>query len=250
MNISDPDFHVPNPLSLSENEVQVWRLDLEAVAPALNRWQEVLSSDEQARAKRYLSPMAHRSFTLTRALLRTVLAAYLDADRKQLTFHLSAKDKPALGPPYAESGITFNVSHASGVALLAFSRKRALGVDVECIHRDLEFDDIARRFFSPYEQAALAEVSLEEKPAAFFRCWTRKEAYIKAKGEGLSLPLGEFDVSLASGDTNALLSTRPDGDEAARWSLREVPAGKEYVGALCVAGHDWRLRDWSQDAAG
>jgi 4'-phosphopantetheinyl transferase len=130
--------------------------------------------------------------------------------------------------------------------MVAISRGRSLGVDVEWIHRDLDIDGIARRFFSAHEQRELATVDPVERRVAFFRCWTRKEAYLKAQGEGLALPLNEFDVSLAAGDTNALLGTRPDQTEASRWSIREIPAGAGYVAALFAAGLDWQLRSWSE----
>jgi phosphopantetheinyl transferase len=110
-----------------------------------------------------------------------------------LVFHHSTSEKLRLGPPYADSGVTFNLSHAGGVALLAFSRSRELGVDVEGVRRDLDVDSIARRYFSLHEQRDLATFNSEERYETFFRCWTRKEAYIKAKGEGLSLPLDQFD---------------------------------------------------------
>jgi 4'-phosphopantetheinyl transferase len=245
MNISDPGFHPPSALALPEPEVQLWHLDLGALSVAEDRWQQWLSADEQARAKRFLSLRARQQFVVTRSLLRIALAAYLAADPRKLVFQHSAKEKPSLGSPHAESGITFNLSHASGVALLAFSRRRELGVDVERVRRDLDVDAIARRYFSLHEERQLAAVNSEERHEAFFRCWTRKEAYLKAQGAGLSLPLEQFDVSVAIGDTNALLSTRPDPSEAARWSLREVPAGPGYVAALCVAGHEWHLREWS-----
>jgi 4'-phosphopantetheinyl transferase len=247
MNIFDPGFRVARALSLSENEVQLWRVDISKLAIGLDRWHLLLSSDEQERARRFLSLPAREQFVVTRGVLRTVLAAYLAGDPKRLIFHYSANKKPALGPPFDNSGVRFNVSHAMGVALLAFSRRLELGVDVESVDRQLEFDTISRQFFSRQEQIQLDAVAPEEKPAAFFRCWTRKEAYIKARGEGLSIPLADFDVSLASGDTNALISTRPDSSEGARWSLREVPAGSGYVAALCVAGHDWYLRCRQQD---
>jgi 4'-phosphopantetheinyl transferase len=136
------------------------------------------------------------------------------------------------------------------VALLAFSRRRELGVDVEQVRRDLDIAGIARRFFSPLEQKQLAAVTADDKFEAFFRCWTRKEAYVKARGEGLWLPLDQFDVRVATGSDDALLATRPDESEAACWSLREIPAGPGYVAALCVAGHDFRVRDWSTETAG
>jgi len=242
MNISDPAFH-PGALVLPESEVQVWRLDLEALAAAEDRWHKLLSPDEQARAGRFRPVQVRRHFVVARGMLRTVLAAYLGVDASKLAFCYSAREKPRLAPPYAESGILFNVAHSGGVALLAFAREREIGVDVEQMSREVEVAAIARRFFSPREQVQLAALSPEERHDAFFRCWTRKEAFIKAKGEGLALPLDQFDVSIAPGDKNALLATRPDEAEAARWSLREVQAGPGYAGALCVGGHEYEVRD-------
>ena len=129
--------------------------------------------------------------------------------------------------------------------MLAITRHREIGVDVEQVRRDFDLEGIARRFFSAHEQQQLAGLADEKKPEAFFRCWTRKEAYIKATGEGLSLPLHQFDVSIAAGDTDALLAARPDDSEVALWSLRDVPAGPGYAAALCVRGREWRLKDWS-----
>jgi 4'-phosphopantetheinyl transferase len=121
-------------------------------------------------------------------------------------------------------------------------------VDVEQVRSDFDLEAIARRFFSAVEQKQLDAAPAQEKPEAFFRCWTRKEAYIKATGDGLSLPLSQFDVSLATKEeTNALLATRPDASEAGHWRLQEVPAGSGYVAALCVRGQDWKLTGWWED---
>jgi len=244
MNVSDPGFHIASVLVLPENEVQLWRLDLGALSTGEDRWLLMLSSDEQARAARFIPRHARQHFVVTRGMLRMVLAAYLATDPGKLTFQNSIRNKPSLGPPHAESGIRFNVAHSGEVALLAFARNREVGVDVEKVRGDLEVDAIARRFFSPHEQKQLTAVASHDRVEAFFRCWTRKEAYVKAKGEGLGLPLDQFDVSMAAGSNNALLATRPDGSEAARWSLRDVGVGPGYAGALCVAGHDFQIHNW------
>lgn len=246
MDISDPSFRLETISPLLENEVHVCRLDLDALTSNVDQWRRLLSPDEQIRAERYISATTRRSFVLTRGLLRLVLAGYLGAEAEQVTFRPSARDKPELGPPYSDSDIGFNVSHANGVSLLAFSRGRSLGVDVERVRPDLDIDSIARRFFSAHEQRELATLDRLERRVAFFRCWTRKEAYIKATGEGLALPLNQFDVSLVPQDTNALRATRPDRREASRWCIREIHAGTGYVAALCVAGHDWQLRSWPE----
>src|SRR5271157_4761942 len=244
-NIADPNFQIEAPLALPEDEVQLWRADLETVGTAESRWKNMLSPDELARASRFRFSRDRQRYVASRAILRMILAGYLAADPENLSFAYSKKEKPSLGPAYAESNITFNLSHSGGVALFAFTRQRALGIDVEQVRRDFDVEAIARRFFSPHEQEQLAAFSGDAKFEAFFRCWTRKEAYIKATGEGLSLPLRKFDVSLAPEERDALRSTRPDQSEAALWSLREIPAGPGYVAALCVRGRAWHLKSWS-----
>jgi 4'-phosphopantetheinyl transferase len=243
MNITDSNFEMGR-LALAEDAVQLWRVDLEAIRPEESRWQEVLSSDEERRAARFHFAADRQRFVAARALLRIILAGFLATEPSELNFLYSRNEKPLLGPAHADSGITFNVSHSGGIALYAFAHGREVGVDVEQIRRDLEVEVIARRFFSDFEQRQLAALPESEKFDAFFRCWTRKEAYIKAIGDGLSLPLSQFDVSLAALESNALLATRPDSSEAERWMLREVPAGAGYSAALCASGQDWKLTHW------
>ena len=245
MNITDSSFQIESPLALPEDEVQLWRVDLGEVGADESRWQRVLSSDETARASRFHFARDRQRFVAARALLRIILAGYLETDAASLSFSYSKKEKPSLGSAHAGSDIRFNVTHSGGVALLAFARSREIGVDVEQVRRDFDPGAIARRYFSTHEQNQLAGLPAEQKVEAFFRCWTRKEAYIKATGDGLSLPLSQFDVSLAPGDGSALLATRPDGSEAGSWLLQEVSAGPGYVAALCGRGRDWVLNDWS-----
>ncbi len=242
MNISGPTFVIDSPLVLPEDEVQIWRVDLESMRAEEARWLEILSPDEAKRADRFHFPADRQRFTAARAWLRKILGAYLDAPPKEISFSYSEKEKPALTPPFSDSAITFNLSHSGEVALYAFTRARNIGVDVEIIRRDFDVEAIARRFFSQHEQSELAAFPPAERIDAFYRCWTRKEAYIKATGDGLSLPLDQFDVSLISGSSSALLSTRPDSAEAARWRLSEVPVGEGYAAAVCVRGIDWKLR--------
>jgi 4'-phosphopantetheinyl transferase len=130
------------------------------------------------------------------------------------------------------------------VALYAVARGREVGIDLEFIRRDLEVEQIAERFFSRRETATLRALPTDLRKYAFFLCWTRKEAYIKARGEGLSLPLDQFDVSLIPGEPAALLSAQPDSDEALRWSLQELTLASGYVAALAVEGRGWSLSCW------
>jgi 4'-phosphopantetheinyl transferase len=242
MNISDPAFQLETRIALPEDEVHLWHVDLAIVSKGGQRWEQILSADERARAARFHFSQDRQYFTATRALLRIILAGYVDANPSELVFHYSEKEKPSLISAQSGSHVEFNVSHSGAVALLAFARGRALGVDVEQLRENFDHAAIARRFFSEQEQRQLVALAPSERYHGFFRCWTRKEAYIKAQGAGLSLPLHQFDVSLKPGDGIALLSTRPDNAEAAKWSLQEVPAGDGYVAALCVRGQGWRLK--------
>lgn len=245
MNIDRPDFRFPSSITLPNDEVHLWRVDLDATRLEQGRWQEILSPEESARAARFRFPVDRQRYAVTRAALRIILAGYLAVDHRNIHFTYSAREKPLLGLPYENSGVTFNVAHSGTVSLLAFTRKKQIGVDVEQLRRNFELEAIARRFFSAREQQQIFAMTPEDRFAAFFRCWTRKEAYIKATGDGLSLPLCDFDVSIRAEEGNALLATRPDISEASRWLLREVAAGPGYVGALCVEGRDWTLKDWT-----
>jgi 4'-phosphopantetheinyl transferase len=242
MNIADAAFQIEPRMALPEDEVHLWQVDLASVAPGEKRWEQLLSSDERARAARFHFSRDRQYFTATRALLRTILGSYVDSDPTELVFRYSEKEKPSLSQSHSGGPVEFNVSHSGAIALLAFARGRALGVDVEQVRENFDHEAIARRFFSEEEQRQLVALAPSDRHRAFFLCWTRKEAYIKAQGTGLSLPLKQFDVSLRPGDLDALLSTRPDSAEAARWSLGEVPVAADYVAALCVRGHEWRLK--------
>ncbi len=244
MLISDPNFEFKLRQELPAEEVHLWQIDLAEVATGEARFLPALSADERQRAGRFHFERDRHRYTVTRGVLRMLLGSYLGADPAQLVFAYSKHEKPFL-PPDATSNkpsIEFNVSHSGAVAMLAFSRERAVGVDVEMIRPDRDHAAIAKRFFSEHEQAQHAALPESERSHAFFRCWTRKEAFIKAIGSGLSMPLGQFDVSLRPSEQNGLLATRPDGREASQWSLRDIPAPEGYVAALCVRGQGWQLK--------
>jgi 4'-phosphopantetheinyl transferase len=177
-------------------------------------------------------------------VLRAILGLYLDMAPRYLSFRYSSHGKPALAWESGGNAIRFNMSHSRGVALYAVTRDREVGIDLEFIRRDLEVDQIAERFFSRRETVTLRALPTDLREYAFFLCWTRKEAYIKARGEGLSLPLDQFDVSLTPGEPAALLSTHPDSEEALRWSLHELPLASDYVAALALEGHSRSLSCW------
>lgn len=230
-------------LTLGHTEVHLWRARLDdQLADSLKL---LLSAEETARANRFHFTKDRNHFIVARGLLRKLLAAYLGlASSDDLTFSYGEKGKPFLAENQRGS-VNFNLAHSNGLALYAFSHDRELGVDLEFVKDELADEQIAKRFFSTAEVEALQRVPADLKTQAFFNCWTRKEAYIKARGEGLSLPLDEFDVSLLPGEAAALLRNHKEPDEVSRWTMRSVSVPEGYVAALVVEGHDWRLKTFA-----
>jgi 4'-phosphopantetheinyl transferase len=248
MHISDANFEPGSEMILQDGEVHLWRLDLDRVAVAESRWRAVLSQDEITRADRFKFPDDRQNFTATRALLRILLGRYLTRNPKELSFLYGPNGKPSLGPSYGAAEVQFNVSHSGERALIAIARGRLLGVDIEQIRENVDCESLTQRYFSPCEQDALSALEASERCRAFFRCWTRKESYIKARGAGLALPLHAFDVSVSQAEKNLLLATRPDASEAALWSICAIKAGEGYEAALCCKGRDWVLTSpWTGD---
>jgi 4'-phosphopantetheinyl transferase len=241
-----PTAEVP---ALTAEVVHVWRISLEVVETTLARLRESLADDECRRADRFHFEKDRRHFTAGRGALRSLLAGYLRLRPEDVRFSYTSYGKPLLADEHRASGVRFNLAHSHGLALLAVTLGREVGVDLEHVRGNIEGEQLAERFFSPCEIADLFALPPELRREAFFRCWTRKEAYIKANGQGLSLPLDQFDVTLRPGEPAALVATRPDPDEGRRWSMRGLAPGEGFVGALAVEGHTWRLwcGHWSGD---
>ena len=234
----------PKTLMLESDEVHVWRAALDLKASHVQSLQRTLSADERVRAERFYFPQDRGHFIVARGLLRAILGRYLDMEPGQLRFCYSSYGKPALARESSGDALRFNLSHSHGLALYAVTRGRELGVDLEYLHPHLAYEQLAERFFSPREVTVLRALPTNTQQEAFFNCWTGKEAYIKARGEGLTLRLDQFDVSLAPGEPVALLSTNGDPQEASRWLLQKLAPGSGYIAALAVEGHDWRLKCW------
>jgi 4'-phosphopantetheinyl transferase len=177
-------------------------------------------------------------------MLRTLLGRYLDLEPNGLRFSYGSHGKPALAGECGGGKVRFNLSHSHELALFAFTRGRVVGIDLERIRPDLVNEQIAERFFSPREIAMLRALPGSLEKEAFFTCWTRKEAYIKARGDGLSLPLDAFDVSLVPGEPAELLESRENSNEVSRWCLQELVPDPGYVAAIAVEGHLWQLKCW------
>jgi 4'-phosphopantetheinyl transferase len=218
------------PLELSPREVQVWTVRLEASESNFARAFSWLSPDEVERADRFRFEKHRRAFVLGRAVLRVLVSSYLRIAPVEASFIYGPKGKPALAG--AACPLYFNVSNSGDLAAYAFTLDCEIGVDVEHRRRVVEIEGIARRFFAPDEVAELMGLPEEERHEGFFNCWTRKEAYIKAVGDGLSVPLDSFQVTLEPGI--AARMTGLDGSAAAadRWTLHAFTPAADYAGAI------------------
>lgn len=234
----------PSKLFLTDNEVHVWRAFLNQPEERWRQLRDLLTFDERARAARFYFERDRRCFVIARGILRTILARYLNSHRDCLPIAYTAYGKPYLADECGHQWLRFNLSHSGELALFAFSRGRELGVDIERVRSNMEYRQIALKFFSEREASTLFSLPAESQQQAFFLCWTRKEAYIKGIGEGLTLPLSSFDVSFVPGEMAALLSAHGSSHEAGRWSLYALEPGAGYEAALVTEGGPGHLKCW------
>lgn len=220
----------------------MWLANQDQPAERTKGFFQSLSPDEQQRALRFHFERDRVRFTSGRGMLRRCLGAFLGTAADRVRFRYTEYGKPSLSVEFSSARINFNISHSGSNALLAFSIGRELGVDIEEIRPDFATWEIGQRYFSALEVQTLRSLPTSLQAEAFFNCWTRKEAYIKAIGEGLSCPLNRFDVTLAPGEPARLLETRGRGLPASAWAMRSLDVGRGYKAALVVEGHEWRLK--------
>jgi len=223
-------------IELNDDEVHVWLVNAGAKDIPQDLLAVSLSEDEQERAARFKFAKDRRLHVTAHAALRSLLTAYLKVAADEIRFVSGTHGKPALAQPLAASGLEFNLSHSHEVALVAVARQRAVGVDVEFVKREFSFDELARRFFTTQEVAALFELPQPLQREAFFKCWTSKEAFLKAKGTGLSGKLDEVAITLAADQQVRINASVPD------WSLTELTLCVGYHGALVVQGDPRPIR--------
>ncbi len=230
---------------ISPNGLHIWRVSLEV--PWSWNFDEALSLDDRMRADRFRFESDRRRFCVARASLRLILGRYLKAKPGRLQFDFGDYGKPFLAERKTSQGIRFNLSHSHRLALIAIARDREVGVDIEFMRPNFVTDEVVKHFFSRAEVEAFTSVSPAFKTQSFFNCWTRKEAYIKARGEGLSCSLDEFDVSLAPGAPAALLNSRLDSKETSRWRLQDLFPAPGYAATVAVEGGFSQLALWDFD---
>jgi 4'-phosphopantetheinyl transferase len=222
-------------LQLPGGEIQIWVVALDPPAVVAERLASRLAADEQQRAARFRFERHRRQYEVGRGALRTLLGAYLDLPPGEVRFAYGERGKPFLAaPPPGGSDLHFNLSNSNELALIGFVRGIEIGVDVEYRKAMPDLEQIAERFFSESERVALRQLPAHQKPAGFFNCWTRKEAYLKAVGQGLAARLDSFDVTLAPGEPPRMLTLEGDAPRAARWFFEHFQPAPDYVGALAV----------------
>jgi len=229
-----PMLHQKLPLILNHQKIFViwWRMNL--FFPLESVLMATLSPDEQRRANRFMSPLIKTRFIIARGMLRHILSSYTHQLPQEITFEYGRRGKPSLSNiPFA-----FNLSHSEDIALLGIAHTTQIGVDVEYMTEMAEMRRVAGDYFSANEQIALFSLPTSEQIPAFYRCWTRKEAYIKARGDGFALPLDQFDVTLTPNEQPCLLRTLED-DSPSNWQFIHLEPAKGYVGAICLPVGDW-----------
>ncbi len=231
----------PAALALADDEVHVWRVDVRSAYAHTDRLWRVLAKDERQKAAALLFEGDRKRFVVSRGVLRVLLGRYLRAQPGSLVFGYNPHGKPFLD---GAAGVSFSTSHSHGLALLAFVRDKNIGVDVEHLREDLGLDEIAARHFSTREVATLRSLPNSVRKEAFFACWTRKEAFAKAIGRGLTIPFSQFEVTLTPGEPAMLLHAEEDLREPSRWAMQELIPGPGYAAALVVEGSALRSSCW------
>ncbi|WP_339028195.1 4'-phosphopantetheinyl transferase superfamily protein [Bradyrhizobium symbiodeficiens] len=229
-------------------DVEIVGIRLDSPADVSAAVWQLLSRDEQRRAERFRYPQHRQQYVLTRAGLRRLLAERLHLPARAIEFVENSYGKPRLSPAHAPATLEFNLSHSENLAVYAFTRRHAVGVDIERIRQIPDAGDLAERFFSPSEIESIRSLPIEQRSLAFLTCWTRKEAFIKALGLGLSYPLDAFDVTIEPHIPARITRIEGRVSELAHWRLHAFTPYPHYMAAVAYrAGGD---AAWQSSQAG
>jgi len=234
----------PAAVQLSGKEVHIWRASLAQDQVSVGQLRQILAPEERKKAERYYRSSDRRQSIVARGILRLIISRYLGFPAAALKFTDNSHGRPSLSEELNQVGLDFNLSHSGDLVLYAFTCGRSVGIDIEVVREEFATLEIAEEFFSPDEIVALRSVPEELRAFAFFNCWTRKESYVKALGEGLSHPLHCFSVSLRPDEKAALLGVDGDADEPERWKMYALEPGIGYVAALIASVPLFSLKKW------
>jgi 4'-phosphopantetheinyl transferase len=231
-------------LALTKNDVHVWHVILDQPHHFVQELSKILSEGELARSRRFYAELDRKRFIICRGILRVILGQYLSVKPNHFQIHYQSWGKPYLLTRTGLGSLQFNLSHSQGHALYAFAIDREIGVDLEYIRSTSDLGEIAPKVFSAREYAILCKLPANMRADAFFACWTRKEAHLKAVGSGLADPLVDIEVSVAPDEPGQLLRSFDDQGDEDKWSLENLFPAPGYAAALAVEGHDWHLSCW------
>jgi 4'-phosphopantetheinyl transferase len=226
---------------LDQEDVHVRIACLDRPHSEQSYFESILAKDEMDRANRFYFHKDRARFVAGRGLLRIILSSYVGVPPGEIIFTYGSRGKPALQPEIDQPAIEFNLAHSHGMAIYAITQDRPVGVDIEFIQADFPVEDVATNFFSVAELSMLQALPRKLRVEAFFKCWTRKEAFIKALGDGLSCPLADFDVSLMSGEPAKLLNVGWAPEETSRWCIEDINAVAGCAAAVVFSGSRRRL---------
>lgn len=224
----------PKNILLNFTNIHIWKAKLDVSLSTQNDFWQILSEDEKSRANRFRFPHLRVRYIAARGILRKLIGQYLSIAATDIQFNYGKQGKPFL---VDFPNFKFNVSHSEDLAVFAFAKEVTLGIDVEYINTKIDIKVIAPNFFSQNEVTTLFNLPIKERIPVFFNCWTRKEAFIKAKGGGLSIPLDQFEVSLLANDTPKILAIDWNPEEVKDWSLFSFQADDKFIGALATNGN-------------
>jgi 4'-phosphopantetheinyl transferase len=236
----------PIDFELADNGIDFWRAALDLPERIIKDYKQTLSIDERERADKYFFDQDRNRFIVRRGILRTILSNYLNAEPSLVKFCYSETGKPAVAASSKADSMRFSLSHSEGIALYAFTRDTKIGVDIEYIRAISEMDQIADHFFSAKENAVFRDLPESLKKDAFMICWTRKEAFIKAIGDGLSYTLDKFEVSLRPGEPSRLRYIEGNSPAVSVWFIQDLMAGSKFAAAYAVEGkaHQVHCYQW------
>jgi len=229
----------PDDLILQPSIVDIWRGQLDPPTPYLDQFWEVLSPDERTRAKRFKFAEHQNRFIAARGMLRHILGKYLHTPPPNLSFELGPHGKPFLPPVLNPLQLSFNVAHSHNLALYGVARHRDIGIDVEYERPDIDYPGMVSRIFSKEEAPLFWNLPQDQHQATFFSCWTQKEAYLKARGEGLIFPLNQVSVRVTWEQPSGFFHIQDAPEEASRWKFLELFPQQGYAGAIVASGQDW-----------
>jgi len=218
---------------MSETAINLHTVNLDVSPPERRSWLAILNDDERARASRFATRELRARWSVSRAGLRAILGSYVGSAPSELQFEQEEFGKPFLTESCGAT-IHFNLSHSDNLAVVAVTATGPVGVDVERVRAIPDWKRVANRIFSSSENAALSSVDRHQRERAFYNCWTRKEAIIKATGEGLSARLDAFDVTLAPSEPAAVLHDRRSANNEQTWRLQHLDLADEFIGAVAL----------------